>query len=303
MSTRRPDPLTPEERELAERLARIGPSGVPSPALDARILGAARTATLKRSSASPVLRRRWPALVGAAAALTLAIGTVWQLQPRHRLPGIQDEVPVDGAARRGATASDSHRSVAAMSDRAAPQAAASSPAATGAAPMEPPKPLRQTLPPQPSPLPPPPPAPAAPPVVFDDPSPIDTPAPMATQAAPPAPPAPVAPDRSAQVQRKAQVTADAQTTAVARQRESSAARMASFAEVADAGRMITVGDLPIETDQTLAPTDWIERIRQRREAGDTTAARASLDLLQAAHPRQQLPSDLIELAHPAAPDR
>ena len=28
MSTRRPDPLTPEERELAERLAWIGPSGV-----------------------------------------------------------------------------------------------------------------------------------------------------------------------------------------------------------------------------------------------------------------------------------
>ena len=132
MSTRRPDPLTPEERELAERLARIGPSGVPSPALDARILGAARTATLKPSPASPVFRRRWPALVGAAAALALAIGTVWQLQPRHRLPGIQDEVPVDGAARRGATASDSRRSVAAMSDRAAvasptaaPQAVAS----------------------------------------------------------------------------------------------------------------------------------------------------------------------------------
>src|SRR5690606_40425318 len=47
-----------------------------------------------------------------------------------------------------------------------------------------PQPIRELVPPQPSPLPPP---PEEPPVVFDEPSPMDTPAP------PPAPPAPPAP--------------------------------------------------------------------------------------------------------------
>ena len=41
-----PAPLdqTPEERELAQRLARLGPRGEPSPQLDARVLAAARAA-------------------------------------------------------------------------------------------------------------------------------------------------------------------------------------------------------------------------------------------------------------------
>ncbi|MDH5821625.1 hypothetical protein QFW77_01270, partial [Luteimonas sp. RD2P54] len=38
------EPLTPEERDLAERLARSAPRARPSPALDARILAAARAA-------------------------------------------------------------------------------------------------------------------------------------------------------------------------------------------------------------------------------------------------------------------
>ncbi|MGJ7904823.1 hypothetical protein ACSAMQ_20510, partial [Lysobacter sp. 1R34A] len=72
------DPLSPEERELAERLLRLGPHDGPSPALDARILAAAHAAV------APPRRRektRWPAWIGVAASLTLAIGVAWQLRP------------------------------------------------------------------------------------------------------------------------------------------------------------------------------------------------------------------------------
>ncbi|MFQ6313917.1 hypothetical protein ACLMLE_28445, partial [Lysobacter capsici] len=57
-----PDPLSPEERELAQRLLRLGPSDGPSPALDARILAAAHAAVATteqpRLRAQP--RQRWP---------------------------------------------------------------------------------------------------------------------------------------------------------------------------------------------------------------------------------------------------
>jgi hypothetical protein len=41
------DALTPEERALADRLARLGSQGEPSPALDARILFMTLPAILK----------------------------------------------------------------------------------------------------------------------------------------------------------------------------------------------------------------------------------------------------------------
>src|SRR5690606_8160110 len=47
------DALTPEERALADRLARLGPQGEPSPALDARILAAAREATAAPAPGAP----------------------------------------------------------------------------------------------------------------------------------------------------------------------------------------------------------------------------------------------------------
>ena len=47
------EPLTPEERELAQLTARLPPHGEPSPALDARILAAAHAA----AAPQPVARR------------------------------------------------------------------------------------------------------------------------------------------------------------------------------------------------------------------------------------------------------
>jgi hypothetical protein len=70
-----PPSLTPDERALAERLARLGPRAEPSPALDARVLAAARDAV----ALSPRRRSRWPAALGLAASLVLAVGVAWQI--------------------------------------------------------------------------------------------------------------------------------------------------------------------------------------------------------------------------------
>lgn len=84
------DPLTPEERALADRLARLGPHDGPSPALDAKILAAAHAAV------GPRRRSRWLALssvpaslitgAGMAAVLALVVGVVWQLRPSAPAP-------------------------------------------------------------------------------------------------------------------------------------------------------------------------------------------------------------------------
>lgn len=87
MNHPRHEPLTPEERALAQRLARIGPhDDGPPPSLDAKILAAAHAAVAPASR-----RRRWLAFtsvpaslitgVGMAAALALVVGVVWQLRP------------------------------------------------------------------------------------------------------------------------------------------------------------------------------------------------------------------------------
>lgn len=95
MKRQTPDPLTPEERALADRLARLGPHDGPSPALDAKILAAAHAAA---AGARPPQRsrRRWSLSaipgglitgVGVAATMALAVGVVWQLRPME--PSVQ----------------------------------------------------------------------------------------------------------------------------------------------------------------------------------------------------------------------
>src|SRR5690606_27018145 len=80
--SREQDPLSPEERELADALARATPRRGPPPQLDATILASARAA-LKKDAAPPARarRRRWPAALGVAASLALAVGIAWQLRP------------------------------------------------------------------------------------------------------------------------------------------------------------------------------------------------------------------------------
>jgi len=103
MSTE-PSSLTPDERDLAERLARMGPRAEPSPALDARVLAAAREAV-----AVPRRRnRRWPAVLGLAASLVLAVGLAWRLRPvpdavpEGRVSTPAARMPIESAARNDA---------------------------------------------------------------------------------------------------------------------------------------------------------------------------------------------------------
>ena len=73
--------LSQEERALAERVARLGQHGEPSPALDARILAAAHAAATAPDQVRRQRTRRWPAALGIAASLALAVGIAWQLRP------------------------------------------------------------------------------------------------------------------------------------------------------------------------------------------------------------------------------
>lgn len=96
---RRSEPFHAEERDLAQRLARLGGPREPAPALDAMILAAARAAVSESTPAAapapwteapadpkvtPLRPRkpasRWPLGMGLAASLVLAAGIGWRLQ-------------------------------------------------------------------------------------------------------------------------------------------------------------------------------------------------------------------------------
>ncbi|MDR6842212.1 hypothetical protein [Pseudoxanthomonas sacheonensis] len=92
-----PEPLTPEERELAQLTAQLGPQGEPSTALDARILAAAHAALDRKQ---PSRRKpRWPVAMGLAASVIFAVGIAWQLRPLQQAPVLASaEAPMPAAA-------------------------------------------------------------------------------------------------------------------------------------------------------------------------------------------------------------
>ncbi|UHQ24802.1 hypothetical protein LVB77_09035 [Lysobacter sp. 5GHs7-4] len=105
MKRQTPDPLSPEERALADRLARLGPHDGPSPALDAKILAAAHAAAAS-TRAPQRARRRWALSaipgglitgLGVAATMALAVGVVWQLRPISPSREAPIHEPADGA--------------------------------------------------------------------------------------------------------------------------------------------------------------------------------------------------------------
>lgn len=133
--TRDPDAaLTPEERALAERIARATSQHAPSAALDARILALAQEAmTVPDAPVAPVAmmppatrtpppharsaRRRWPAAFGIAATLALAVGLAWQLRPLHDMQDTASET-VPAAVADQATAAGAAPAVAARAGTA-----------------------------------------------------------------------------------------------------------------------------------------------------------------------------------------
>lgn len=365
------EPLTPEERALAESLSRLGPHGGPSPGLDARILGAARAAVqdapANRGVTAPPARRRWPLGFGVAASVLLAAGIAWQLRPTHEVP-VVSEVPV--------LAKHDTAVMSAPAEQAADAAAAPEMDAAAAAPAvesyEPPPPVRQLSPPraETAPAPPMPSSPArrnaeaaarreAPPkrgplsiipTVPGLPAPAE-PTLARKSTAPQAFPE-VVEDRSAaaaDLEERAREQQSRQRALAEQQREqqlrseserrsSEAKAAADSSDTLDAvmvtGSRISKQEgyvaapaaappppppapaasagaaspsvarnalrrtelqVPVDEDARLMPAEWLDRIRLRRDLGDSANALRSLQLFVQEHPFQRVPDDLRPL--------
>lgn len=148
MKSYSPEPLTPEERELAKLTAHLGPQGEPSPALDARILSAAHAA-LERKQPAARRKPRWPVAMGLAASVVFAVGIAWQLRPLQQAPvPVSAEAPADEAAEQRAVVATIPNSPALpQADMAADTASAEAVAAPAPAEQAPPAPLKALAPP------------------------------------------------------------------------------------------------------------------------------------------------------------
>ncbi|UNK50375.1 hypothetical protein MNR01_04965 [Lysobacter sp. S4-A87] len=353
------EPLTPQERAMADRLARLGPHDGPSPALDAKILAAAHAAVAPRRS------RRWLALsgipatlvtgAGMAAVLALAVGVVWQLRPSAPAP----HAPRDEADDFGYVTAEVIQRTEPAATAPPPPPPAEAPAPARAL-QAPPAMARREVAPAREPsiaakqpaakasdhfldeaVDPahahPAPAVAAPAVAAkgvvapagrsdaeprafsysEPPAPASPPAPAA------AAPAPAAMAATAEGEQRQRAAAQAGAAAQRKEVANDAARQAQLrsqaasvtAAEADAaagaaasdstldrievtGSTTGLSDQPVRGDRDLAPDQWLQRIRERRDSGDLDGARQSLELFRKTHPRLRLPDDLRALAAP-----
>lgn len=282
----REQPLTSEEAELA-RVLRALPGGEPSARVDAAILRAATDAVAGQGGAVQPKqpRRRLPAwALGTAAAAVLAVFVGSQLRP-EMTPAPREltaEAPAEPAAAAKAEAPS------------AQDAAADTTLET----QELPAPAAYRV----APPPPPPPAPEAPRA-----SGIEAEARQAAERA----------AAQAAAQAEARATERARSMAEAEAARRAQARQAAEADAARKAASSPVDIVepvpapppppmvapaapppalpPVGDDRLLAPEDWIERIRMRRDIGDDAGARASLALLRREHPDLPLPADLADL--------
>lgn len=325
----RSEPLTPEERALARLLGRTAPS-VPSAALDEAVLAAARAAVQSQPvvEAVPAVetaatvpprgrrpRSRLPAVLGLAASVVFAVGIAWQLKPEPPQPPAQAEMAAVAVDRPAASAAEAAAPAAASDDASDDDAAmmAADVAESVAAPVAAPQSAAQTSTAHPAPR-----AVAEP----GDPSPPPTPA-IVTPPAPPAPPAPAAaPMRSAPVPQAfatdsvappldvvtptgAPVLPDARaknmpTAPVAAESARSVSgapgvmRRAPAASVAGSLSASAV-QTAVDADAALPRRQWLQRIRERRDAGDRDTARASLERYLQQYPEARVPRDVRAL--------
>ena len=297
--------LTTEERALAQRLARLGPHGEPSPALDARILAAAHDAVTQHAGMRRP-RRRWPVAFGIAASLALAVGIAWQLRPLPQAAIDRSEAPAAASAQTtsqpAAAADASMASTTATADATAiaPQAdaaATTSMPATEAS-RESAKAMKSTAPAPPPPVEQ---SPVEPDIVLDNPEP-------AAEAA--AQSAPVAAPRAFSVQPPPAVPATSAKRQSAAEAADAAANAAANAlpETDTLDRLQATGtseaavsdepgtDVPPATMTSPEARDaWLARIRELFVAGNLDAARASLREFRHRYPDAPLPDDLRAL--------
>ncbi|WP_312766752.1 hypothetical protein [Pseudoxanthomonas mexicana] len=366
------EPLTPEERTLAQSLSRLGPHGGPSPGLDARILAAARAAVQEAPAPGgqvPPPRRRWPLGLGVAASVLLAAGVAWQLRPAYEVP-VASEVPAAAPVRAPAVVMDSAEAdidpaaasaapvaVQEAPAPALPPAAPADAATSGPARKNAEAAARQEAAPKRGPLglipavpgls-----APEAPRITRS--APQAFPAEAASASAPTSAPAPVVADEAMEMQDTA-AAAQARERAATQQQEQrvryeDARQEKARATDARALDSITVTgsriqnrgtparaadaaaapvavtppsppappppaasagsgqpsaartalrrtdlQVPVDEDTRLPPDEWLERIRLRRDLGDSANALRSLQLFVQAHPFQRVPDDLRPL--------
>lgn len=296
------DRLDPEERALADALARTGPHGLPPDALDARILAAARAAATPMAATRR--RVRMPVVLGIAASLVVAFVLVVQLRPLLDPPpapatgmdGQRTGVAAGAAAERAAPVPRRTRERPDGTAAAQAEAAAVGADEKGetrvdmvAPPVDLPARTTEATDPAPAPAPaaPPPPPPTAPGAAA---TPQAATAPEAFPAPAPAADAPDVPadsaERSARLyERAAAVEAEAEATATQQASEPMAA--------ADAAMAPPAGD----SDALAARRDAeLARIRVLRDAGELAAARAALAAWRQRWPGAEVPADLRALA-------
>lgn len=323
------EPLTPEERELAQRLSRLGPSAGPPSTVDARILAAAHDAV---AAAHPRGAgrgtRRWPVALGVAASMALAVGIAWRLRPLPEPPPVRLESAAASVETTAAAAPTAAAPTTVIAPAPGPAADADSPAlqkeqrsAPAAAPQDAAKaqPSRESAPP----------APAEAEAVSDA-------ARAADVAAPPPPPAPPAPQPLSAAAEAA--SADAAATGAAAASEESkrlsdsievsgtvqrtqsvaAPRAASvqapvapqrepqsFEDIEIVGVDDSGDEPPAYANSPQVREAWLQRIRELIAEGHQQQARDSLDEFQRRYPDQALPDDLQRFQQskpdPAAP--
>ena len=278
------EPLDAEQRALAEALQRL-PAAEPSAELDARILAMAHAALAAAPAAtrrSPRPRSRWLAM-GSIAGAVLAAGIGWQLAehgpgsvepalaPREsqtRSAPMEESMQIEVIQRPAASAPASPEPTrveraklidaeASRLGRAAASAHADANSTPPAA-IEPQVAPAAAAPPAPSPAPPPEPA-------------------LAAEALP----APLGDSN--------QVEADAAAGTRLEAIEVTGSRIRA-ADAVDAQ-----GFPPLQLDARLPPTDWLERVRARRAAGQTEQARRSLQEFVRSYPYLVVPADLRPL--------
>ncbi|MDQ3229614.1 MAG: hypothetical protein M3Q13_07755, partial [Pseudomonadota bacterium] len=321
-------PLDTEERELAQRLARLGAPGEPSPSLDAKILAAARDAVARQPSSRTHRRARWPVAFGVAASLALAVGVAWQLRPLPQVPVYEESVsttatdaatagggpsadaaaasapmppplPAEPAERRDSSAREQAYERQADEEQAEVAADSDADVASGAS------------------------AAKQAPIVSDIPVPIDTasspppPPPSAATSArpefvPPPPSAPAAPpvEQRMRVEQPARAAnmqsrpapaqrAPAQPASTATSQSRNDTVLSDAAAAAEAGSEEGFDERPPNTaDIPEVRQAWLQRIRELIASGDTAAARDSLQEFKRRYPGVVLPDDLRRFDRP-----
>jgi hypothetical protein len=276
-------PLDAEEAVAAIALRALPVSG-PSPELDARVLAMARsalTASAPQARTPPAVRgRRRPGALwwlGSAAGAVMAAGIGWQLggfsdpaapagepaavSAARNAPSasMEAEFEVLIIPRRPADAEEGSTSAGAPKTRAEPVPSER----TRPAPLQPLAPgrLEQTLVPTP--------APAAAPTEAPREAVSEAPAPMPQVAVP---------------------LADPLGTSMPNPED------APLDEITVTGDRVAGTEFPpVAQDFRLAPDDWIERIRARRDSGDLQSARRSLMAFMRVNAQRPVPADLRPL--------